>query len=311
MQNECASPALIPILSAVKKILSILGIVAPILLIIMAAIHLIKLLKNPDDKKGLPKVRNAFIAAAVVFLIPVVVNAFMYMLDDTFTLSDCWNKVGDYKPGSTYVDPYGGQRTSVIDPGAYESGTKKPSSSTGYTGETIEGTAMQVGDVVWDPNDVTRISNLTSTQLIGILNAHGGKATNFIPYASALITAEQKYQVNVFFLIGIEALESGWITSNISRNCNNLGGVRESAAHPSNGCGRNSGGGFAYFNSVNEFIDYHGSMLHNNYLTPGGAYYHGPTPSGVVVSYCPGCSDWPRSVTSIANSLFQHVPEVL
>ena len=312
MATECASPALLPLLSAVRKILGIIGIIAPILLIVMASIHLINLLRNPDDKKGLPKIRNSFIAAAVIFLIPTIVNAVMYMLDDTFTLSDCWNKAGNYSTNSTYVDPYGGKNTQIISSDQYEKGEKKQT-TTGGQGivQTIDGTARQVGDVVWDPTDVTRISNLTSAQLIAILNAHGGKAKNFIPYASALITTEQKYHVNVFFLLGIEALESGWVTSNISRNCNNLGGVRESKNHPSNGCGRNSGGGFAYFSSVNEFIDYHGSMLHNNYLTPGGSYYHGPTPSGVVVSYCPGCTSWPSSVTSIANSLFNHVSEVM
>ena len=164
---------------------------------------------------------------------------------------------------------------------------------------------------MWDPTNLNRISNLTSAQLVAVLNSHGGKAKNFIPYASRLITTEQKYSVNVFFLIGVEALESGWITSTISKNCNNLGGVRESKSRPSNGCGSNSGGGFAYFNSVEEFIDYHGKMLHNNYLTPGGTYYEGATPQGVVVHYCPGCTTWPSTVIKIANSLFDDVEKVL
>ena len=315
MATECASPALLPILSAVRKILGIIGIIAPILLLVMASIRLIQLMKNPDDKKGLPKLRNSFIAAAIIFFIPTIVNTVMYMLDDTFTISDCWNKAGKYSTKSTYIDPYNGKKSKIYsDTDDYQKGVKKQTPTTGgstYTGEVIDGTAQQVGDVVWDPTDVTRISNLTSAQLIAILNAHGGKAKNFIPYASGLITTEQKYHVNVFFLIGIEALESGWVTSNISRNCNNLGGVCQSSAHPSNGCGSNSNCSFAYFSSVNEFIDYHGSMLHRNYLTPGGSYYHGPTPSGVVVSYCPGCTSWPGSVTSIANSLFKHVKDVV
>ena len=313
MMSECSSPALLPILSTVKRILGIIGIIAPILLIVMGSIRLIKLVENPEDKKGLPKLRNSFVAAAVIFLIPVIVNAAMYMLDDTFVISECWNNAS-YSSKSTYISPYDQTRTKMFtDPDEYEKGEPKKTNgpSSGYISETIDGTAQQVGDVVWDPTNLNRISNLTSAQLIAILNAHGGKARNFIPYASTLITTEQKYHVNVFFLIGVEALESGWITSNISRNCNNLGGVRESKNHPSNGCGRNSGGGFAYFNSVNEFIDYHGSMLHNNYLTPGGKYYHGATPSGVVVSYCPGCSSWPGSVTSIVNSLFKHVKDVI
>ena len=66
--------------------------------------------------------------------------------------------------------------------------------------------------------------------------------------------------------MGVEALESGWITSAISRNCNNLGGVCSSSSHPSNGCGSNSNCSFAYFKSVNEFVDYHANMLSKNYL---------------------------------------------
>ena len=312
MLNECSSPALAAILGTTRNIINLIGIIAPILLLIMTSIHLINLVRNPEDKKGLPKLRNSAIAAVVIFLIPVIADTVMYMLNDSLSISACWNNAGSYSPFGNYVDIYNeGRKKFYTDPDEYENGVKKPSTGGGYTGETIDGTAQQVGDVVWDPTDVTRISNLTTSQLIAILNKHGGKARNFIPYASALITTEQKYQVNVFFLIGIEALESGWVTSRISQNCNNLGGVRATKNHPSNGCGSNSGGGFAYFNSVNEFIDYHGSLLHNSYLTPGGSYYHGPTPSGVVVSYCPGCTSWPSSVTSIANSLFKHVSEVM
>ena len=310
MMSECSSPALLPILSVVRKILSIIGIIAPILLLVMASVHLVNLVKNPDDKKAFPKLRNSFIAAVVVFFIPVIVNAVMYMLDDTFTVSDCWNKA-EYSSKSTYQDPYGDKRKQIfVDPDEYNKGDKSSQQSNTST-STIEGNAQQVGDVVWDTNDLNRISNLTSSQLIAILNREGGNAKNFIPYASGLITTEQKYHVNVFFLIGVEALESGWVTSSISQTCNNLGGVCESSAHPSNGCGGNSNCNFAYFSSVNEFIDYHGRMLHENYLTPGGAYYHGASPSGVVQSYCPGCDTWPSTVVSIANSLFSHVKDVI
>jgi len=320
MINACSSPALAAILKSTKNILSLIGIIAPILLMVMASIHLVNLMRNPDDKKALPKLKNSALAAVIIFFIPTITNAVMYMLDDSFSVSACWNNASSYSYSSSYVEiNEGKKKTFYSNPGDYEKGEKKADTTTGtgttgttgYTGETIDGTAQQYGDVVWDPTNVTRISNLTSAQLIAILNKHGGKAKNFIPYASTLITTEQKYQVNVFFLIGIEALESGWVTSNISRNCNNLGGVRESKAHPSNGCGRNKGGGFAYFNSVNEFIDYHGSMLHTNYLTPGGKYYNGPTPSGVVIKYCPGSTTWASSVTSIGNSLFKHVKEVM
>ena len=307
--NECSSPALSNILSIFKRIINFVQIIGPILLIIGMTFNLVKVMNDPEDKKLKKNILNSLIAAVVIFFIPVFLNAMMSLLGNNFTISACWNSIGDYSGDAEYIKSDEKGKNILNDSGDYEKGEKKKES--GENGATIEGTAKKIGDVVWDSNDVTKISNLTSTQLIGVLNAYGGNAKNFIPYASGLITAEHKYSVNVFFLIGVEALESGWITSNISRNCNNLGGVCASSAHPSNGCGSNSNCSFAYFSSVNQFVDYHASMLHKNYLTPGGSYYHGTSPSAVVTNYCPGCSSWPGNVTSIANGLFSKVSSVL
>ena len=316
--NECSSPALAGVLSVVKNLLNIIGIIVPILLIIMGSINLAKLMRNPDDKKGLPRIKNSFLAAIIVFFIPVLINVLMNAMGSNTSISECWNSA-NLNISNTYYELNNKNKNQVYtNPDDYQKGVPKPQNdSTGdggdgsYTFDPIDGTAMQVGDIIWDPNDVTKISNITVQQLTALLNAHGGKAKNFIPYASSLVTVEHKYSVNVFFLMGIQALESGWGTSAISKNCNNWGGVRESSAHPSNGCGRNSGGGFAYFSSVNEFNDYHASLLHNKYLTPGASHYHGPTPSGVVVDYCHGSQSWVSQVTSIANSLFKDVSKVV
>lgn len=316
MASECSSPILAVILRVVKNLLGLIQIIAPILLMVGVTYNLIKMMQNPDEKKNFSKVKNSALAAAIIFFIPVLMNVIMSMLGENYNISLCWNNVSDYYSEASYIKTNNKKGISIFqDPNSYEKGTPRPSGSTGSgsvdLGENIDGTAKQVGDVVWDPTNLNRISNLTSAQLVAVLNSHGGKAKNFIPYASRLITTEQKYSVNVFFLIGVQALESGWITSKISKNCNNLGGVRESKRFPSNGCGSNSGGGFAYFNSVEEFIDYHGSMLHNNYLTPGAKYYEGATPQGVVVHYCPGCTHWPSTVIKIGNSLFDDVEKVL
>ena len=315
VMEGCSSAGISAILRAFKNMISLIHIIGPILLIIGLAMHLINLMRNPDEKKLVNKIRNSAIAAVVLFFIPTIVNALMYMVGENMSISSCWNSISNTGYSTTYISSKSDKKKSTIlvNPSDYEKGVPKPQDDNDdtYTYDPIDGTARQVGDVVWDPSNVTRISNLTSAQLIGVLNAHGGKAKNFIPYASALITAEQKYNVNVFFLIGIEALESGWVTSSISRNCNNLGGVCQSKNHPSNGCGSNSNCAFAYFSSPNQFIDYHAKMLHENYLTPGGSYYHGTSPTAVVTDYCPGCSSWPSNVTSIANSLFNEVSKVL
>lgn len=315
--NNCSSPDLGAVLYGIKKIIGMIQIIVPILLMISLLINFTKLLKDPDNSKLKSTIKNSFIATVIVFFVPIFINVLMNILGENFTVSDCWNKVQDFKSSTSYASDGTDDKKKPIIPNEddYERGNKKSpsssssSSSSGY--DQIEGTAQQIGDAVWDPSNVTKISNLTSTQLIGVLNAAGGNATNFIPYAQQLITSEHKYNVNVFFLLGVEALESGWVTSDITRACNNLGGVCESSSRPSRGCGSNSNCAFAYFNSINEFIDYHASFLHSSYLTPGATYYEGLSPSHVVIHYCPGCSTWPRDVVSIGNSLFSKVSSVL
>ncbi len=311
--NTCSDPGLGVVISVIKRIIDIVWIVGPILFIIALVINFTKMMMDPENKKLMKNCFNSLVGAVVIFLIPVFINVVMSMLSTDFKLSSCWNNVVVTNTRSTYISPTGKKPKQVfINPTDYEKGDPKKTDDSGtYTGEVIDGTAQRAGDVVWNPQDVTEKSNITSAQLVKVLNAHGGNAKNFIPYATGLVTAENKYSVNVFFLLGVEALESGWVTSAIAKSCNNLGGVCQSSAHPSNGCGSNSNCSFAYFSSVNEFVDYHASMLHKNYLTPGGSYYHGKSPSAVVTNYCPGCSDWPSSVVSIANGLFKYVSKVI
>lgn len=312
MSSKCSDPALGGMLKVLRNMLGLIGILTPIILLTMSVVNIIRLITNPDEKKNVAKIKNSIIAAIVVFFVPTIVNATMNLLDENFTISSCWNSAGSFNTTHKYMDVSDGRTPTNIygDSSTYDKGVPKENTGGSSSSGTVEGTAQKVGDVVWDPNDITKISNLSSTQLVGILNAYGGNATNFIPYASNLITAENKYGVNVFFLIGIEAFESGWITSSISRSCNNLGGVCESSAHPSNGCGVNSNCSFAKFSSVGEFIDYHGNFLKNSYLTPGTGYYEGKSVSQVyTIHYCPGCSS--SSIEQIASGLFSKVSSVL
>ena len=312
MSAKCSDPALSATLKITKSMISLIGMIAPIVLLTISVINIIRLVINPDEKKNISKIKNSLIAAVVIFMVPVLVNVVMQMLDENFTVTSCWNSAGDYSGPHRYIK-LSDQRTPssmIMDPSAYQGGKEKPSSSS--SGSTIDGTAQKVGDVEWDPNNVTKKSNLTSTQLVGILNAYGGNAKNFIPYAQALITAENKYNVNVFFLIGLEAFESGWITSSISQSCNNLGGVCESSSRPSNGCGSNYNCNFAKFSSVNDFIDYHGDFLKSSYLTPGASYYEGTSISQVYTKhYCPECYDGASGIKAIADGLFSKVSSVL
>lgn len=309
----CSSPALGRLLQILKNILTLTQIIGPILLIIAMSITFTKLMANPEEKKHKKSLKNQLFAILFLFAVPIIINAFMGIMDNSYSVSECWNSISTSSSNVTYHNPTDRELSPLIPKREdYEKGEeRKPTEGVG-TGASIEGTAQTYKDVVWDPNNVTRISNLTSAQLIKILNAYGGNAKNLIPYAGNYITAENKYKVNVFFLIGLNALESGWGTSAIARSCNNLGGVCASSNHPSNGCGSNYNCSFAKFNSVGDFIDYNASMLHTNYLTPGGSYYEGTGLNAVYTKhYCPGCTSAADSINTIATGLFNKTRSVM
>ena len=140
--QECSSPALATTMQVVKRGLLIIQIIAPILLMISLAINLTRLVKNPDDKKLLPKIDKSILGAFVLFMIPVLVNVVMGWLDNSYEISACWNNASDQQYSEpTYVDPNSGKtKTKFIeDSGDYEKGTPKPTPSTS-SGTSSSGT---------------------------------------------------------------------------------------------------------------------------------------------------------------------------
>ena len=89
----CNNQGLQGILLVLKNITTLIQIIVPILLIVFATISLIKLINNPEEKNGIKKIINQFIAAIIIFLIPVFVNAIMNMIGNNTTISSCWNEV--------------------------------------------------------------------------------------------------------------------------------------------------------------------------------------------------------------------------
>ena len=103
----CNDESLLPILSAVKKMMLLIQIIVPIILIIWGTISFIRLIQNPEEKNGIKKIFNKFLAAAIIFFIPIIVNAVMGILGDNTNFSSCWKVSSDYKSNSSsYKDPY-------------------------------------------------------------------------------------------------------------------------------------------------------------------------------------------------------------
>ena len=161
--QECSSPALAATMQFVKRALLLIQIIGPILLMISLAINLTKLVKNPDDKKLLPKIDKSILATFILFFIPVLVNVVMGWLDNSYMISACWNNASDQKYSApSYVDPNNGKKkqTFLEDPSDYQKGTPKPTpspstSTSGDSGDNVTGDSSQDGGLNTTPGLVS------------------------------------------------------------------------------------------------------------------------------------------------------------
>lgn len=87
---NCNSAELNNIMYIIKNILNVIMIIAPILAIIMLAILFTQKVIDPDKKGSTNKIKNTFIALAVLFFIPTIVTAVMYMLGQNTEISKCY-----------------------------------------------------------------------------------------------------------------------------------------------------------------------------------------------------------------------------
>lgn len=92
VMKTCDSAALSSILPVVKGIMLLIQIIVPIALLISFTISFVGLTINPEEKNGFRKVLNKLIAAVIIFLLPVLINAIMGAVGESTQFSDCWNK---------------------------------------------------------------------------------------------------------------------------------------------------------------------------------------------------------------------------
>lgn len=169
-------------------------------------------------------------------------------------------------------------------------------------------------NVTFNSYNVLEPTGLTAIELYNTLaGVNNGALADF---AWALQECEEVYSINAFFLAGIIAHESAWVTSDRAIYQNNLTGhaVYNNAARGT------------YFNSQEESIYNTARLLYNNYLLPSGSNYHGVSVEAVNTDYCltqdSTATDygWSANIISIANSFnnyyhknikkFKDVPEM-
>ena len=114
--TNCNNYGIVVLFVIVKRIFTIIQILAPILAIIGLGINLVKSVIDPNRKNNFSSYKNWLIALIVVFAIPTLVNATMGILGENYSISSCWNNAEQiYKPGdSKYNDGNEGERPGVV-----------------------------------------------------------------------------------------------------------------------------------------------------------------------------------------------------
>ena len=110
----------------------------------------------------------------------------------------------------------------------------------------------------------------------------------------AFVSAEQKYHVSARYFVAHSILESAWGSSALAQGKHNLFGYGADDANPY--------GDARTFASFADCIDFVAHVVEVNYLTPGGAFYHGPTLRGMNVDYASD-PNWANKIAAIANDI--------
>ena len=150
----CTDHGLVLIIDIARKVMGVMQIAVPIILIIWATVELMQLVMNPEEKNGVKKLINKFIAAAVVLLLPVFINITMGLIGDDFSITACWkqakSKAELARQTSKYINPNGDEKTTSIlpKPSDYEKGVKSSASSnSGNTSSSASASTWNGGSV--------------------------------------------------------------------------------------------------------------------------------------------------------------------
>lgn len=155
MENAdmCFNTFLLSILTLVKHALSIIHIFVPIILIVFASISFFRLINNPEDKNGVKRIVNQFIAAVVVFFIPIILNVIMSLIGMKTYFSMCWNEASDkISLGTTYYDDGRVRKKIIYDSKNYEIGNSYNESGTAELAVKVVPTATPQGPL-YTPKD--------------------------------------------------------------------------------------------------------------------------------------------------------------
>ncbi len=334
----CEREGPLRVFKIIYLLISIARVLIPVIIIIMGTKDLMNaiLQSNTDEMKKAPAIFiKRLIAGLAIFLIPSFIDAIFNMVSgyektpsqfascsvcltngkdcDTLiataietekSLRDAERKDTRAKFELSDADIANWEKHKAERLKRQQERKNNPSSQTTDGDNITYDTTVTNGETKYfNSRNVSQISGLSVQELTNILQnnkAYNGKAKMYVPYAQALIDAERNHGVNAFYLIGVYSLESGWLGSTLTKECNNIGGVKFYSSKPY-GNGKMTyqcRGQWAGFDSIDGFIDYQSSLLERAYLTPGASHYYGTSVADVAKDY--GHSSGVNSIIQIA-----------
>ena len=141
-------------IAIIKNAITVLQIIVPILLIAMSMVELFKMMtsSNPEDKKEIKSLINKFVAAAIVFFLPILANITISLVGEGVNTKGL-DVIKCYKESSSTVEVMNRTRTRYI---KKETKNKEPVKVTFDEKDIAEGS-----DGV-NPNDRERWSRRSS-----------------------------------------------------------------------------------------------------------------------------------------------------
>ena len=176
ISSSCSDPALAVALSIVKKFMTIIWIVGPILAIVGAVMAFFKLMSNPDEKKYKNLFKNMIMALLFLFFLPAIVNVVMGLLDDTFEFTACWNQAEAVSETSgqksSYINPNKKDKTNMYtDPSQYKTGEKKSNSSTSSSNNSSSSNSSTSSSSGTSSTAVKKLIFVGDSRTVGMKNA--------------------------------------------------------------------------------------------------------------------------------------------
>ena len=300
VMETCENVALSNYLVIVKRAMLLIQIIVPILLIVMTIVQFTSMINNPDDKKGISKLKNKILAAVIVFTIPFIINALMGVLGESTEFSDCWNKAGEtVNTESEYIPIEDDTETSnPIGKNDYKAGGKSSTSTTTSTTTTsttavnkviFVGDSRTVGMYAYKSGDWSSDYSKSGAHELDkdVFIAETGKGLDWMK--STGMPAAQKYMGSgsaVVILMGVNDYGNAdgyisYLKSNASSWTSDGTKVYFSAVGPCSGSKNSLNPSIQNFNSKVEsnlpsgikWIDTYSYLTSNGYKTTDGIHY--------------------------------------